>query len=137
MFCCTRFAIAHPGIYIYIRRSMSHTLGLPSIDDFLFHHRANRLTPPWPVSKGVCAGKKHGPTPNRQRGIDAARSSFSPSKEPSTQIKELLEELKLTWLRSVRSLEDRPTSQLCCVGAISSPSNLTTTPSSRLQIPKF
>jgi hypothetical protein len=58
---------------------MSHTLGLPSIDDFLFHHRANRLTPPWPVSKGVCAGKKHGPTPNRQRGIvDAARSSFSP-----------------------------------------------------------
>ena len=31
--------------YIYIRRSMSHTLGLPSIDDFLLFHHRPRLTP--------------------------------------------------------------------------------------------
>lgn len=36
---------------------MSHTLGLPSIDDFLFHQRASRLTPPWPESKGCVLGR--------------------------------------------------------------------------------
>ncbi len=103
------------NIYIYAARWVIRSVCLRSMTSSSTNERAGSPRH-GQYQKGVC-WEETWPTP-RQRGIDTARSSFFPSKKPSTQIKELLEELKLTWLWSIRRLEDRPTSLLYCIGAI-------------------
>jgi hypothetical protein len=95
---------------------MSHTLGLPSIDDFLLFHHRPRLTPRYvrPVSRrGWCVvcRKRNVANPSGKveyTQLEAHFFSPSPSQKPSTQIIEQLGGLKLTWLQAVHRALDFP-----------------------------